>query len=320
MRFFLRGSAEKTQLDGALMHLEAKGEKVVTMLRIIVQNAALCYTVAVRSLREDMTMADEHAGHRQRMRERFIKQGLDGFAAHEVLELALFYAIPRQNTNPLAHHLIDHFGSLHGVLEAPVDELMKVEGVGQNAAVLLSLFFQIARQLEFSREKELELMDTRLKAEVHCKRLLGGLKQEHLYAVCLDGQMRVIADALVAKGTLSEVPAYPRLVVEAALRHNAHALVLCHNHPGGQAMPSQSDIETTYAISHLLAGLGVMLADHMIVSGSHVLSMAAEGLMSHVMLGKEDVHAASSAGQVRIAHQIKKKQRNKQCTDNGEKD
>jgi len=257
-------------------------------------------------------MADEHAGHRQRMRERFSAQGLTGFAPHEVLELILFYAIPRQNVNPLAHRLIEHFGSLHGVLDAPVEELAKVEGVGQSAAVLLSLFSQVSRQLELSRETENEAIDNLVKAEAHCKRLLAGLKQEQLYAVCLNGQMKLISDVLIAKGTLSEVPAYPRLVAEAVLRHNAHAVVLCHNHPGGQLAPSPADVETTFALSHLLAGLGVTLADHLIICGNRALSMYAEGFFERVMPGQEAAQAASSAGHVRIPHQMSKKRKSKE--------
>ncbi|MBP3645893.1 MAG: DNA repair protein RadC [Clostridia bacterium] len=257
-------------------------------------------------------MAGEHAGHRQRMRERYLKQGLNGFAPHEVLELILFYAIPRQNVNPLAHRLMEHFGSLHGVLDAPVEELAKVEGVGQSAAVLLSLFSKVARELELSRETDMEVVDNRIKAEEHCRRLLAGLKQEHLYAVCLNGQMQLISDVLIAKGTLSEVPAYPRLVAEAVLRHNAHVVVLCHNHPGGQLSPSQTDIESTYALAHLLAGLGVTLADHLIVCGNRVLSMSSAGFFDRVMPGQEVPQAASSAGQVRIPHQMGKKRKPKE--------
>lgn len=257
-------------------------------------------------------MSGEHAGHRQRMRERFLAQGLNGFAPHEVLELILFYAIPRQNVNPLAHRLIEHFGSLHGVLDAPVEELAKVEGVGQSAAVLLNLFSQVARQLEVSRGKELEKLENRFRAEEHCRRLLSGLKQEHLYAVCLNGQMQVICDVLVAKGTLGEVPAYPRLVAEIVLRHNAHAVVLCHNHPGGQVTPSQADIDSTFALSHLLAGLGVALADHIIVCGNQTLSMSASGCFTHIFPGQESVQAASSAGEVRIADQMRRKRKSKE--------
>ena len=97
-------------------------------------------------------MAGEHAGHRQRMRERFLCGGLDGFADHEVLELMLFYAIPQRNVNPLAHRLLERFGTLHAVLEASVADLMKVEGVGRHTALLLNLFSHAARRLEMSRE------------------------------------------------------------------------------------------------------------------------------------------------------------------------
>lgn len=252
-------------------------------------------------------MAGEHVGHRQRMRERFITQGLAGFADHEVLELMLFYAIPQRNVNPLAHQLIDHFGSLHGVLDASVEELMQVDGIGQNAAVLLTLFSHAARRLEMSRETELETMDNRLKAQVHCRRLLSGLKTEHFYAVCLNGQMQVIRDVLIARGTLGEVQAYPRLVVEAALRHNAHAVVLCHNHPGGQLSPSQADVDSTNSMALLLAGIGVALADHIIVCGSETLSMSATGYLTQGMPRMENAQAASSAGQVRLPRETKKR-------------
>lgn len=144
-------------------------------------------------------MAGEHAGHRQRMRERFLAGGLEGFADHEVLELMLFYAIPQRNVNPLAHRLLDRFGTLHAVLEAPVEELMKVEGVGQYAALLLSLFSHAARRLEMSRENTGKLICNRGMAEKHAVRLLQGLRTEHFYAVCLDGRMQLIADELISR-------------------------------------------------------------------------------------------------------------------------
>ena len=159
-------------------------------------------------------MAGEHAGHRQRMRERFLCGGLDGFADHEVLELMLFYAIPQRNVNPLAHRLLERFGTLHAVLEASVADLMKVEGVGRHTALLLNLFSHAARRLEMSREVKGEPIQTRGMAEKHAIRLLQGLKTEHFYVACLDGQMRLIADELIARGSIDEVQAYPRLVAE----------------------------------------------------------------------------------------------------------
>jgi len=226
-------------------------------------------------------MAGEHDGHRQRMRERFISQGLEGFAPHEILELILFYGIPRANVNPLAHRLLDTFGSLHSVLEADVRDLMKVEGIGERTAALLSLFGHVDRQLEKSRSAEKKTLINRAAAQKHCLGLLAGLREEHLYLVCLNAQMEVLQSALIAKGTLNEVQAYPRLVAEAALRANAHAVVICHNHPGGSVIPSQADLDMTDSLGWLLTSLDVTLIDHIIVAGEDALSLVECGLLQH---------------------------------------
>ncbi len=250
-------------------------------------------------------MAGEHAGHRQRMRERFVSQGLDGFAPHEILELILMYAIPQKNVNPLAHCLIDQFGSLHAVLEADVGELTKVEGIGEYAASLLSLFAHVDRKLGLSRSAEKKRLASRRSCKEHCKGLLAGLRQEHLYLVCLNAQMEVIQNALIARGTLNEVQAYPRLVVEHALRHNAHAAVLCHNHPGGSAIPSQADLEMTAVLGQLLTSLDVMLADHVIVAGEEALSLVECGLMQHETAGgKLLTKVADPGGELLIRNQV----------------
>ena len=219
-------------------------------------------------------MAGEHAGHRQRMRERFLCGGLDGFADHEVLELMLFYAIPQRNVNPLAHRLLERFGTLHAVLEASVADLMKVEGVGRHTALLLNLFSHAARRLEMSRENTGKLICNRGMAEKHAVRLLQGLRTEHFYAVCLDGRMQLIADELIARGSIDEVQAYPRLVAEAVLRHNAHAAVLCHNHPGGSPIPSQQDVDVTRQLVALLTSLGVAVADGILLGLILLISWA----------------------------------------------
>ena len=255
-------------------------------------------------------MADEHQGHRKRMRERFASEGLDGFASHEVLELILFYAIPQRNLNPLAHALLERFGSLHGVLDADAAELQRVEGVGEYAATLLTLFSQVARRLEKSRAGERETLKNRNAAEKHCIRLLAGLRQECFYAVCLNGQMQVLADALIARGSLSEVPAYPRLVADAVIRHNAHSVVLCHNHPGGSAVPSRGDMETTRRLGELLASIEVVLADHIIVADGKALSMVGCGLIEqHIAGDGVGTRVADSAGEVVIRERLKRMQK-----------
>lgn len=257
-------------------------------------------------------MGNEHAGHRQRMRERFRTHGLEGFAPHEVLELMLFYAIPQRNLNPLAHRLIKHFGTFGAVLEAPVEELTKVEGMGEYAATLLKLFAEVSRRYTLSPAQERRALTTRSEAEKHCAALLHGCRQEHFYAVCLDAQMRVIQDELIARGTLSEVPAYPRIVVEAVLRYNAHAVILCHNHPGGSSVPSAKDLEMTRRISEVLIGIGVLLIDHVVVADGEWTSMVRCGLLrlENGTNGME-FRAADSASEVRIRASLEERTKKK---------
>ena len=258
-------------------------------------------------------MPGEHAGHRQRMRQRFAQEGLDGFAAHEVLELILTYAIPQKNVNPLAHRLINAFGSLHAVLEADVQELVRVEGIGEYAATLISLFSHTARRLQKSRSEERKLLRNREVCCDHCRSLLSGLRQEHLYLVCMNAQMEVLHNALIAKGTLSEVPAYPRLVAEAAIRANAHAAVLCHNHPGGSAIPSMQDLEMTAALSRGLHALDILLVDHVIVSGDEALSLVECGLMQHdrTVSGVAAARVANSGSEVLIRQRVEELRKKK---------
>ncbi len=221
----------------------------------------------------------EHGGHRQRMRERYAKQGLDGFAPHEVLELLLFYAIPQKNVNPLAHRLIDRFGSVYGVLNASPKQLQQVDGIGEYAATFLTLIQDAARQATRTRGADKVRLSTRQAAVDYCIQLLHGEKRELFYAICLDGQMETLSDVLIAKGSLSDVPAYPRIVLDAVLTHNAHAVLFCHNHPSGSVMPSAQDLDATRTLSGLLSEIEVVLIDHLIVADSRAVSMVRNGFI-----------------------------------------
>ena len=253
-------------------------------------------------------MAGEHAGHRQRMRERFRTQGLDGFAPHEVLELMLFYAIPQKNVNPLAHRLLERFGTLHGVLQASVEQLMQVDGIGETAATLLSLFAHSARQLELSRNQELPRLTTKRSAMEHCRRLVDGLAQEHFYLVCLNSQLDVIRDVLIARGTLDEVQTYPREVARVVLESNAHSVILCHNHPGGSIVPSQEDVDLTGVLGSMLSSMNVALRDHVVVAGGMALSMVDYGLLTITSPdGRLINRVADSENATRIRHMLMKR-------------
>ncbi len=224
-----------------------------------------------------MTM---HDGHRSRMRDRFRKEGLEGFAPHEVLELLLFYARARGDVNPLAHELLDTFGTLKGVLEARPEQLMSVKGVGEETATLLSLIIPLFRKYQECLCAEKQVLRNRVTAEQYCAALLAGLRTERFYVISVSTAMAVLGRRAVGEGSLNEVNAYPRLVVETALNYNAFGVILCHNHPGGIAEPSPDDIAATQNIEAVLRHLGIRLIDHIIVTGETTYSMSLHGLLT----------------------------------------
>lgn len=218
-----------------------------------------------------------HDGHRQRLRTRFRTEGLEGFAHHEVLELLLFYGRARGDVNPLAHGLLDAFGSIKGVLEASPEQLMTVNGVGEETATLISLMVPLFRRYQAAVREELTSIDSLGDAKAYCLSLLSGWRLERFYMLCLNASRRVVGQRLIASGSLSEVSTYPRLVVETALNYNAHSVILCHNHPGGTMQPSRDDVVATRRLRTLLDGLDIMLLDHVIVAGGDTYSMSEHG-------------------------------------------
>lgn len=214
----------------------------------------------------------EHEGHRERLRERFLSEELNGFAPHEMLELLLTYAIPRRDTNPIAHRLLDHFGSLHATLEAPVEELQQVEGIGPGAAVLIRSLLPLYRAYEQDKLVKKLSLSTFSAVKEYCVSLFKGVNDEKFYVLCFDAKLNLIQAPLIAEGTVSEVHAHPRLILSALLRNNASSAVLTHNHPGGALYPSEEDRQLTETIRALLDGVGITLHDHLIVSGQNTFS------------------------------------------------
>lgn len=152
--------------------------------------------------------------------------------------------------------------------------------MGEYAAALLTLFSQVGRKLEASRSSERIPLGSTAAAKEHCIRLLAGLRQEHFYAVCVNSRMELLGDALIGRGSVTEAPAYPRQIAQAALRLNAHAVILTHNHPGGSCEPSAEDMEVTAKVSALLGGMDILLADHIIAADGKAFSMAEAGLIT----------------------------------------
>jgi len=207
------------------------------------------------------------------MKQRFLEHGLDNFNDINALELLLFYALPRCDTNVVAHRLLDSFGSLPAVLEASAQELEKVEGVGESAAVLLSLAGALKR-LPAARTPGRAAINTPEEAARLCETLFeNGGKYEATYCVSLDKRRRVLHCDLVSAGTLAENAIYPRLIVEFALRHGANSVILAHNHPSGNPAPSRADVDSTKTVCEALSGIGITLHDHIIVGAEGSFSM-----------------------------------------------
>ncbi len=219
-----------------------------------------------------------HDGHRQRKRKQFLQHGLDGFADHEVLELLLFYAIPRQDTNETAHRLLKKFGSLQGVFNAPVEELRKVQGMGESAAAFLTLLPAALRRVGMSETEEVILISVEA-AGAYFERLLRGERREVLYQVCLDSKGKVIGSNRLSSGSTSAAPVSVREVVEVALRCDASRVLLGHNHPSGVALPSEEDRQITLQIRQALATMDIVLVDHIVVADGDFVSMAASGML-----------------------------------------
>ncbi|MBR2661167.1 MAG: DNA repair protein RadC [Clostridiales bacterium] len=228
-----------------------------------------------------------HAGHREKMRNRFIREkGFENFEDHQILELLLFYANTRSDTNPLAHELLNTFGSLKGVLEARPEQLMTVKGIGEQQAVLLSMVVPLTRVWHRCAMGDPEKIGNSREAENYCLSILAGERTERFYVISLNAKCHVLGRRKISEGSLSEVSAYPRMVMETALNYNAHSVLLCHNHPGGTCAPSPEDISSTIQLQRLLNGVGILVLDHIIVAGDRTYSMIQHGDIDYRIKGR----------------------------------
>jgi DNA repair protein RadC len=218
-----------------------------------------------------------HEGHRQRMKDRFFYEKMDHFSDHEVLELLLYYAIPRKDTNPIAHALITHFGSLPQVLDASVEELEQVDGISRNAAVLLKLVTEMGRYYEVERKRQTRI----LKSVEACGNYLlprfFGRVNETVFLLCLDARCKVLSCREVGEGSINSANVSIRRIVEMALASKASSVVLAHNHPSGIALPSAEDRATTRRVAAALSLVDVALVDHIIVAENDYVSLAESG-------------------------------------------
>lgn len=214
-----------------------------------------------------------HNGHSDRMRNKYINKGIDVFEQHEILEMLLFYAIPRKNTNDIAHELLEACGSLSAVFDASIDILMK-HGLSYNAAVLIHMIPDLSRAYQSDKFDNEEKMITDDNIGEKMIRLFAGKNEECVYALFLDAKGKEVYSGIVSKGSVSFAPMYIKDLVSIAARCNAVTVIIAHNHPSGVAFPSKADIEATADIADALEIIGVRLIDHIIVADRDYISLA----------------------------------------------
>jgi DNA repair protein RadC len=235
-----------------------------------------------------MAEKNVHANHRIRMKRRFLDEGsLDGFEMHEKLEMLLYYAYPRQDTNGIAHKLLDHFGSFSALCDAPVHNLMEY-GLTENVAVLLKMIPEFSRiyinDKHYNTDKVIDLEHL---GEYFVPKFIGK-DTEEVYLLLMDSKCKELFCGIVSKGsfTSSDVPV--KRIVELTMKYNAYTAVLAHNHPSGSAIPSRADLKITKKLISTLQLVDSQLIDHIIVADNDYISLAQSELTGSIFYSQDD--------------------------------
>jgi len=230
---------------------------------------------------EEKKQTPHHSGHRDRLRERFVKSGEDSLQDYELLEMLLFSAIPRRDVKPIAKTLLQSFGSIQKVLSSPVSELIKVKGVSENAAVLIKNVNALTKRMLREDIEEKPVLNSWQKLLDYCHVAMAYEMKEQFRVLFLNRKNELIADEVQQVGTVDHTPVYPREIVKSALDKGATAIILVHNHPSGDSTPSDSDIEMTNEIIKAAASLGIVVHDHIIISKKGSSSFKSLGLLNY---------------------------------------
>ncbi len=214
----------------------------------------------------DNNKINVHEHHRQRMKNRFLKEGFDVFADHEKLEMLLFYAVPRQNTNEIGHELLRTFGSFSRVLEADISELCKIKGISEHSAILIKMILPICNAYLLDRQPDIQTYEYDEMGKYFCA-YFAGFTTESCCAVFLDNSLNIISMERLADGEVNALNLNLRHIATQAVKLGASSVVLAHNHPRGTVIPSAIDIETTNAASNSLGLLQINLIEHYIIAG-----------------------------------------------------
>lgn len=229
-----------------------------------------------------------HDNHRRRVYERFLREGLDGFEEHNALEFLLFLARPRIDTNELAHVLINEFGSLSGVLDAPIQALKEIEGVGDTTAVVLKFIPQMCAYYKKNKKETAQkrkLLDSVQAVSEFFEPKFFGRTEEALYMAAVDDRRKLLRCVLISEGTANATSVRVAKIVSEALKCDATGVVLAHNHPRGLTLPSSDDMAVTQEVYHALRLVNIQLLDHLIFNESEYVSFAQTNYLENIRWG-----------------------------------
>ncbi|MEG1886676.1 MAG: DNA repair protein RadC [Oscillospiraceae bacterium] len=214
-----------------------------------------------------------HDGHRKRMREKFLNGGIEAMAPHEILEFVLYGSVPQKNTNELGHALIKEFESVAGVLEAPYEQLLKVDGVGPVIATNIKFQLEFIKMYLAGTRGNIKILNSTTKIVDFLQSRYLAYRNEVTSVICLDSKFNLLGFDKLAEGDIGSVGFSTRRVMEFVIKYNASAVVIAHNHPGGTAIPSPADAVATGQLVEVLNTVSAQLIDHIIVSDDGCVSM-----------------------------------------------
>lgn len=217
----------------------------------------------------------DHGGHRSRLRIRYNQNGIDSFAQHEVLEFLLYYCLSQKNTNDLAHELLNRFGSISAVFDAPKSELVKIKGIGDISAELIKLIPHLARIYLEDKNREIKSFETNEELVAYMRNKFIGMSNEMIAALFIDNRGAIVEYSVISEGTVNMAEVDVRKIMRICLTNESTGIVLAHNHPRGLAAPTEEDVQTTKNLFSTLASVRVALLDHLIYGedGTHISVM-----------------------------------------------
>ncbi|MBQ3587139.1 MAG: RadC family protein [Oscillospiraceae bacterium] len=218
-----------------------------------------------------------HDGHRARLKDRFLSQGLEGFEEHNVLELLLFYSIPRMDTNEIAHNLLDKFGSISAVFDASAEELCSVKGISMHTATLIKLIPELFSLYHTDKTRSIQTITSTEEAGRFFIPRFYGKSVEEVYLLLLDDKRKILKCEKISEGIVNLSKISVKKIVSLAINCNATGAILAHNHPAGLALPSREDRLTTQKVFYALETVNVRLCDHIIVADNDYVSLADSG-------------------------------------------